>query len=108
VGKWRYSVPIPTPASRAMPSSGTAPCRSRPRGTAPLRPAQRADELRASVEDNLRNLGFEQVPVVSLRRLDTGPGRRASGDQVVDIDDQLAVMIAMRDEARSAPSGWAA
>ena len=64
----------------------------------PLRPAQRPEELRASVEDNLRSLGVDQVPVVNLRRLDAGPGLRAEGDQIVDLDDQLAVLTAMRDE----------
>jgi hypothetical protein len=38
--------------------------------------------LRARVEDNLRSLGTDQVPVVNLRRTDSGPGLRASGDQV--------------------------
>ncbi|MEK0097173.1 aldo/keto reductase [Streptomyces sp. A475] len=69
-----------------------------PGGRLPLRPAQRPEELRASVEDNLKSLGVDQVPVVNLRRLDSGPGLRAEGDQVVDIDDQLAVMTAMRDQ----------
>jgi len=64
----------------------------------PLRPAQRPEELRASVEDNLRSLGVDRVPVVNLRRLDAGPGLRAEGDQIVDLDDQLAVLTAMRDE----------
>ncbi|MGW6749945.1 aldo/keto reductase [Streptomyces sp. NPDC055006] len=69
-----------------------------PGGRIPLRPAQRPEELRASVEDNLKSLGVDQVPVVNLRRLDSGPGLRAEGDQAVDIDDQLAAMTAMRDE----------
>ena len=69
-----------------------------PQGPDPLRPAQRPEQLRASVEDNLRSLGVEQIPVVNLRRLDAGRGLRASGDQVVDLEDQLAVMTAMRDE----------
>ncbi|WP_433557179.1 aldo/keto reductase [Pseudonocardia xinjiangensis] len=69
-------------------------------GPFPLRPAQRPDELRASVEDNLRSLGRDQIPVVNLRRLDTRPGLRAEGDQVVDIDDQLAAMVALRDEGK--------
>jgi len=69
-----------------------------PQGPLPLRPAQRPEQLRASVEDNLASLGVEQIPVVNLRRLDTGPGLRAHGDQAVDLDDQLAVMTAMRDE----------
>lgn len=67
-------------------------------GPLPLRLAQRPEELRSSVEANLRSLGIDQIPVVNLRRADTGPGLRAEGDQVVDIDDQLAVMTAMRDE----------
>jgi len=69
-------------------------------GPLPLRPAQRPEELRASVEDNLRSLGVDQIPVVNLRRLDAGPGLRAKGDQAVDIDDQLAMMTAMRDEGK--------
>jgi aryl-alcohol dehydrogenase-like predicted oxidoreductase len=69
-----------------------------PGGRIPLRLAQRPEQLRASVEDNLRSLGTEQVPVVNLRRTDGGPGLRATGDQVVGLDDQLAVMTAMRDE----------
>jgi aryl-alcohol dehydrogenase-like predicted oxidoreductase len=38
--------------------------------------------------------------VVNLRRLDSGPGLRPEGDQVVDIDDQLAVLTALRDEGK--------
>ncbi|TDD23392.1 aldo/keto reductase [Nonomuraea diastatica] len=71
-----------------------------PGGPLPLRTAQRPEELRASVEDNLRSLGLDRLPVVNLRRLDAGPGIRAVGDQVVDLDDQLAVMTAMRDEGK--------
>jgi aryl-alcohol dehydrogenase-like predicted oxidoreductase len=71
-----------------------------PGGRLPLRPAQRPEQLRASVEDNLRSLGVEQLPVVNLRRLDSGPGLRPEGDQVVDLDDQFAVMTALRDEGK--------
>ncbi|NLU73313.1 aldo/keto reductase [Streptomyces sp. HNM0575] len=71
-----------------------------PGAPTPLRPAQRPEELRAGVEDNLASLGLDQIPLVNLRRLDTGPGLRAEGDQVVDIDDQLAVMVAMREEGK--------
>ncbi|WP_328615489.1 aldo/keto reductase [Amycolatopsis sp. NBC_00355] len=71
-----------------------------PGGPIPLRPAQRPHELRASVEDNLRTLGTEQIGVVNLRRLDTRPGLKAEGDQLVDLDDQLEVMTAMRDEGK--------
>ena len=71
-----------------------------PGGRPPLRVAQRPEQLRASVEDNLRSLGVDRLPVVNLRRLDTGPGLRPERDQVVDIDDQLAVMTALRDEGK--------
>ena len=66
----------------------------------PLGPAQKPAELRAAVEDDLTQLGLEQIPVVNLRRLDLGPGMQAEGDQVVDLDDQLAEMIALRDEGK--------
>lgn len=71
-----------------------------PGGRLPLRVAQRPEQLRASVEDNLRSLGVDRLPVVNLRRLDTGPGLRPEGDQVVGLDDQLAVMTALRDEGK--------
>jgi pyridoxine 4-dehydrogenase len=66
----------------------------------PLAPAQRPAELRAAVEDDLSQLGLECIPVVNLRRLDLGPGLQAEGDQIVDLDDQLAEMIALRDEGK--------
>jgi aryl-alcohol dehydrogenase-like predicted oxidoreductase len=66
----------------------------------PLAAAQRPAELRAAVEDDLRHLGLDQIPVVNLRRLDLGPGLAAEGDQIVDLDDQLAEMIALRDEGK--------
>src|SRR5271155_4015009 len=66
----------------------------------PLAPAQRPAELRAAVEDDLSQLGIDRIPVVNLRRLDLGPGLQAEGDQIVDLDDQLAEMIALRDEGK--------
>lgn len=69
-------------------------------GPIPLAAAQRPAELRAAVEDDLRQLGLDQVPVVNLRRMDLGPGVPADGDQIVDLDDQLAEMIALRDEGK--------
>ncbi len=66
----------------------------------PLAAAQKTAELRAAVEDDLRQLGLDRIPVVNLRRLDLGPGLQAEGDQVVDLDDQLAEMIALRDEGK--------
>jgi len=71
-----------------------------PGGRLPLRIAQRPEQLRASVEDNLRSLGADRLPAVNLRRLDSGPGLRPEGDQVVGLDDQLAVMTALRDEGK--------
>lgn len=71
-----------------------------PGGELPLKLAQRPEQLRASVEDNLRSLGTDRLDVVNLRRLDTGPGLRPSGDQVVGIDDQLAVLTGLRDDGK--------
>jgi pyridoxine 4-dehydrogenase len=62
--------------------------------------AQKPHELRASVEANLASLGTERIAVVNLRRADVGPGLLAAGDQVVDLDDQLAEMVALRDEGK--------
>ncbi|GAB3588516.1 aldo/keto reductase [Amycolatopsis endophytica] len=81
---------------------------SNPGGAVPLRAAQRPEQLRASVEDNLASLGLDRIPVVNLRRLDVGPGVRAEGDQVVDLDDQLAVMTALRDEGKIGAIGLSA
>ncbi len=64
----------------------------------PIAPAQRPDELRRQVHRDLATLGLEQVPVVNLRRLDRTPGLIATGDDVVPLDDQLAELVAMRDE----------
>ena len=71
-----------------------------PGGPVHLRLAQRPEELRASVEVNLKSLGLEQIAVMNLRRPDDRPGLRADGDQAVDLDDQLAAMTAMRDEGK--------
>jgi pyridoxine 4-dehydrogenase len=69
-------------------------------GAIPLACAQKPAELRAAVEEDLATLGLDRVPVVNLRRLDLGPGLQAEGDQIVDLDDQLAEMIALRDEGK--------
>jgi pyridoxine 4-dehydrogenase len=66
----------------------------------PLVPAQRPEQLRASVEANLATLGAERLAVVNLRRLDARPGILAEGDQRVDLDSQLAELIALRDEGK--------
>lgn len=54
-------------------------------------PAQRPEELRAGVLDNLRALGVERLHAVNLRLLD-------HGDAAVPFDEQLDAMAAMRDE----------
>ncbi|TDO69613.1 aryl-alcohol dehydrogenase-like predicted oxidoreductase [Kribbella sp. VKM Ac-2571] len=64
----------------------------------PLALAQRPEQLREQVHLDLTSLGLEQVPVVNLRRADQGPGLIAEGDQVVPLDDQLAELIALRNE----------
>ncbi|MGW1465610.1 aldo/keto reductase [Streptomyces sp. NPDC002308] len=69
-------------------------------GPHPMRLAQRPEELRASVEDNLKSLGLDRIPLVNLRRAERGPGLTAEGEQLVDIDDQLAAMTALRDEGK--------
>ena len=70
------------------------------RSPIPVRPAQRPEELRASVEANLTTLGIERLDVVNLRRLDAPPGLSAEGDQIVDLDSQLTELIALRDEGK--------
>lgn len=71
-----------------------------PGAAIPLTAAQKPHELRAAVEKDLSQLGVEQVAVVNLRRMDLGPGVVAEGDQVVPLDDQLAEMIALRNEGK--------
>ncbi|MCU1526763.1 MAG: aldo/keto reductase [Frondihabitans sp.] len=66
----------------------------------PLVPAQKPAELRRDVEANLASLGVEQLAVVNIRRADQRPGILATGDQVVDLDDQIAEMVALRDEGK--------
>jgi pyridoxine 4-dehydrogenase len=61
-----------------------------------LVPAQRPEQLRAQVEANLSALGADRIDVVNLRRLDAAPGILAEGDQLVDLDDQLAELVALR------------
>ena len=77
-------------------------------GRVPLHAAQKPAELRAGVEADLDQLGLESIPVVNLRRLDLGPGLAAEGDQIVSLDDQLAEMIALRDEGKIGAIGISA
>ena len=77
-------------------------------GKIPVKLAQRPEQLRASVEDNLLSLGLERIPLVNLRRADVGPGLQAKGDQIVDVDDQMAEMITMRSEGKIESIGLSA
>jgi pyridoxine 4-dehydrogenase len=60
-------------------------------------PAQRPEQLRQGVEDNLRALEVERVDVVNLRLM----GEEGAGvaDEVA-LEDQLGVMVALRDEGK--------
>ena len=71
-----------------------------PGGEIGLRLAQHPADLRAQVEDNLRSLGAARRAVGNLRRAAPAPGLVAEGDQIVDLDDQLAEMVALRDEGK--------
>jgi pyridoxine 4-dehydrogenase len=59
-------------------------------------PAQRPEQLRAGVEANLRSLDAELVHVVNLR-LHQVEGDHGGG---VDLDSQVAEMLALRDEGK--------
>ena len=59
-------------------------------------PAQRPEELRAGVEENLRTLDVEQLGAVNLRLL---------GETEVPLEDQLGEMARLRDEGKIAGIG---
>ena len=61
-------------------------------------PAQTPAELRAGVEANLATLDAEQVGAVNLRLMGAGEGVDPS--HRVPLDDQLAEMVALRDEGK--------
>jgi aryl-alcohol dehydrogenase-like predicted oxidoreductase len=60
--------------------------------------ADAPEQLRYGIEDNLRTLGIDTLPVVNLRLM------RASGPDAY-FDDQLAAMIAARDDGLIASIG---
>jgi aryl-alcohol dehydrogenase-like predicted oxidoreductase len=60
--------------------------------------ADAPDQLRHGIEDNLRTLGIDTLPIVNLRLM------RASGPDAF-FDDQLAAMIAARDDGLIASIG---
>jgi aryl-alcohol dehydrogenase-like predicted oxidoreductase len=65
-------------------------------------PAQRPEQLRAAVEDNLRSLAVERLGAVNLRLLDHPVDDPA---QRVPLEDQLAEMVALREEGKIAGVG---
>lgn len=65
-------------------------------------PAQQPAELRAAVEDNLRTLGTEQLAAVNLRVL---PAEEHPGLELPPLEDQLAEMVALREEGKIAGVG---
>jgi len=69
-------------------------------------PAQRPEQLRADVEDNLRTLGVDHLTVVNLRRTDEHT-EGVEGETTPDIplEDQLAELVALRDEGKIAGIG---
>jgi aryl-alcohol dehydrogenase-like predicted oxidoreductase len=66
-------------------------------------PAQSPADLRAGVEDNLRSLGIERLGAVNLRRLPDD--QLPEGIDPVPFEDQLAEMMALRDEGKIAGIG---
>jgi aryl-alcohol dehydrogenase-like predicted oxidoreductase len=65
-------------------------------------PAQRPEQLRDAVEANLSTLGTEQLAAVNLRLRDE---LELPPDQRVPLDDQLAEMVALREEGKIAGVG---
>lgn len=63
-------------------------------------PAQRPADLRAGVEANLRSLSLEQIDIVNLRVMSSDDGHELPPDQQVDLDSQLAEMVALRQEGK--------
>lgn len=65
-------------------------------------PGQQPAQLRSAVEDNLRTLGIECLGAVNLRLMDD---RNRFEDQHVSLEDQLAEMVALREEGKIAGIG---
>lgn len=66
-------------------------------------PAQTPEQLLADARENLTALATEQLCAINLRLLGEAEGIPA--DQVVDLDEQLAVMTRLRDEGSIAGIG---
>lgn len=66
-------------------------------------PAQEPAQLRSAVEENLRSLGVERIDVVNLRRMDehtAGASESHDDAPAVALSDQLAELVALRDEGK--------
>lgn len=67
------------------------------RGPVPMVAAQRPEQLRAQVHDNLRSLKVDRLDVVNMRRI--APGSfPLTPSQIVKFDDQMGEMVALRQE----------
>lgn len=66
-------------------------------------PAQTPRELRSGVEDNLRSLKVEQLGAVNLRLM--AEHELPPGEQPPALEDQLAEMVALREEGKIAGVG---
>jgi pyridoxine 4-dehydrogenase len=66
-------------------------------------PAQTPRELRSGVEDNLRSLKVEQLGAVNLRLM--AEHELPPGEQAPALEDQLAEMVALREEGKIAGVG---
>jgi pyridoxine 4-dehydrogenase len=60
-------------------------------------PAQRPEELRQGVEENLRSLAVERLDVVNLRLMGEEEGERGPA---VPFEEQLAIMVELREEGK--------
>jgi len=65
-------------------------------------PGQRPEQLRSAVEDNLRSLGTDRLGAVNLRLV---AEHDLSVEDRVPLEDQLAEMVALRDEGKIAGIG---
>jgi aryl-alcohol dehydrogenase-like predicted oxidoreductase len=77
-------------------------------GSGRLTAAQKPAELREAVEQNLETLGIERLAAVYLRRPDRNPHPVEDPEQRVNLDDQLAEMVALRDEGKIGAIGLSA
>jgi pyridoxine 4-dehydrogenase len=91
----------PYPANLALVSKVGA----RRDGTGAWLPAAQPDELRADIEENLRELGVDQLAAVNLRIHNSDDPSAASEVDRELFDRQLTAMIAARDEGLIAGIG---